>query len=97
MPSTLDSNSKPNDAKAAYLDNADYEETGSVTKARAFVTACRHLLLLRPKSAGHGNARFDLAPELIERQMMQAQAWINANNTSGSGAVTHVDFSDFRS
>lgn len=97
MSTPIDSNSTRAEVEAAYLDNADYEERGSVTKANTFVTACRHLMLRRPRSAGHGNARVDLAPELIERQMTDAQTWIGANNTSGGGAVTHVDFTNYRS
>ena len=43
------------DAKAAYLDNADYETTADTAKCGAFVVACWRLLVLLPeRSAQRG-------------------------------------------
>jgi hypothetical protein len=82
---------------AAFKDNASYEEEGSQTKAKAFITACVHLSL-DPTSAGRGPQ--SMSREDYKELAAQARRWLAANpGTSGVGSMRtrHGDLSDFRS
>lgn len=101
--STLTSSSTRAEINAAYLDSASYEEDGSVIKAKAFITACRFLLLPKitpSRSAGPGDGgevEFDL--EAVKAQLESAQQYVAANDSSsyeGFGTVKHVDFTGLR-
>lgn len=101
--SSLTSSSTLAEVEAAYVDNASYAEDGSVVKAKAFITACRILLLKIPKSTGSRNGTAVYGPDLIQREMATAQAWVTANDTSdasgaatGGPVVTRVSFENFR-
>jgi hypothetical protein len=81
-------------AVALYLANAGYAEDNSVTAAKAFVTACRAIILMRPTKSAHGkggSTEFDLT--MIQRQLEEARAWIASH---GSPDVIHADFGNFR-
>lgn len=82
----------------AYHDNADYAETGSIAKARAFVTACRRLLVLQPSESANRETttRFDM--KLIQQELEMARQWLAANDTSAAdrASVTRADFRNFR-
>jgi hypothetical protein len=92
--STLSSASTLTQIRDAYADNASYAEDASVAKARAFVTACRILLLRLPKRAAHGRGNeVELDPRLIFDEMRRAQTWLASQS---AGAVTHVSFTEFR-
>lgn len=92
-------------ALQAYLDNADYGEadasSAAVAKAKSFITACRKLLALRPRSTGSREAHTELAPETIQTQLQMALQYVAANDTGinrpGGPSVTRADFTDFRS
>ena len=77
------------------MDNASYAEDGSITKARAFVTACR-ILLLRPRSMAHGADRTDLAPEVIREELKAAQDWIGSYQSASDGGVSYQSMEDYR-
>lgn len=97
--SALDSTSTIAEAKAAYFDNASYEEDASAAKARAFVTACRFLLLMLPKRSKHGSAgEVELDPVQIRQQLVAAQSWTAANDTTSvaAGEVRYADFGSLR-
>lgn len=99
MTSTLSSASTDAEVEDAYADNASYAEDGSVAKARAFITACRLLLLRRPSQAskgGPGGAALEFDPTLYERQITQAEQYIAVNNTAAGSGVRYTDFADFR-
>jgi hypothetical protein len=81
-------------AATAYYDNADYEETGSVAKAKAFVTACRQLIG-RPTKAGHGQASVEHSPDALREQMAYANEWLAANDTTND-ASPGVRFHSFK-
>lgn len=81
--------------KDAYDDNASYDEDSSVAKAKIFVTACRLLLRKIPKRSvhgGRGGEEIEIQPDLIQREMDIAKAYITANQDSG-----RVKFSSFGS
>jgi hypothetical protein len=100
--STLSSTSTLDQIKAAYADNASYAEDASTTKAKAFITACRLLLLKLPKRAVHGGRgggeEIELDLTLIAEEMKQANAWLSAAATIeyGGAGYVHVDVGDFR-
>lgn len=80
------------EVKAAYFDNASYEEDASATKARAFITACRFLLIMLPKRAMHANRNeIELEPAQLRNQLLEAKAWLAGQ--AGAG----VRFSSFES
>jgi hypothetical protein len=85
------------DAKAAHYENADYEETGDATKARAFVTACRRLIGLLPARMTKGGrevgeSEFDL--QRLEQQLAAARLWLSTQASaavSGSSLVRYME------
>ena len=85
-----------NEVADAYLDNADFEETGSVAKAQAFVTACVRLLILLPSSASdQGSAQaFDMKE--VQANKQRAQAFVAANSTGSRVRSFSVNTGDFR-
>ena len=99
--SSLNSSSTIAEITAAYLDNASYEEDDDASKARAFVTACRLLLLMLPSRSRGGGSEVELDLVRIENQMQAAQSFLavhpdGAAAGSGGGLVRYSDFTDFR-
>ncbi len=97
--STLTSSSTLAQIKAAYDDNASYYEDGSVTKAKAFITACRFLLRRIPASASEsGQNRVDFDMGLIQKEMADAMEFVaaNASSSSGSAKARVIGFENFR-
>lgn len=96
----LDSTSTLAEVKAAYADNAAYDELGSVPKAKAFVTACRLLIFLLPTAAGQGGETITLDKAGLLAEMSQAKAWLSLNDPASTqrfrGETTRVDLSRFR-
>lgn len=92
---TLTSASTLAEIKAAYIDNASYAEDGDTTKARAFVTACRILLLKLPKRASFGRGLSDQELDLgvLRDELRTAQRYLAGR---GSAAIRHADLRDFR-
>ncbi len=100
MTSTLTSASSNAEIEAAYIDNASYQEDADAVKARAFVTACRVILLKRPQRVGQGNKlNLEYNLELVEKQLQAAQQWL-ATNPAAQGAtnpsIRHPDFTYYR-
>ena len=94
--STLSASSTLREIKASYLDNASYQEDESVPKAKAFITACRMLLLQLPKRANLANRNeIEIDTKLLPEQIEEAKAWI-ATNDVAAGAVKHSSFEAFR-
>jgi len=86
-------------ARAAFFDNADYEEDADQTKAKAFVTACRKLLALpmtRTAQGGRDGNEMELDPSQIHKLMDEARRWLAQELAAGEGAVLHADFTGFR-
>lgn len=87
-------------ARTAYLANADFEETASVTKAKTFITACRKLLavpITRTANAGRDGNELELNPELLAKMLDEARRWLAAEIAATTGtSVIHADFTNFR-
>lgn len=96
--STLSSASSLAQIKAAYADNASYAEDASASKAAAFITACRLLLLKLPSRAKQGAGfEVELDLTLIRSEMTEAKRWLDIHGTSSAaGGVRHADFATFR-
>jgi hypothetical protein len=71
----------------AFSDNADYEETQSLPKARAFVTACVRLIGVIPQSQSDQGSSVAYSIPQVQALMQRAQNWIVANQTSAGGRV----------
>ena len=94
--STLTSTSTLADVKAAYFDNASYQEDNDPAKARAFVTACRFLLLMLPSKSMHGRGgSVELDVSQVAQQQALARSWL-ASHPSVSPDVIHSSFGNFR-
>lgn len=80
--SDLSSSSSRDEVIAAYVDNASFEEDASLAKARAFITACRILLVKLPRraeSGAGGGTAIELSPALVRDELARARAWLAAN------------------
>ena len=78
MPATIDQ------VIDALLDNADFEETTSVSKAQAFATAAKRFLILSPQSQSDQGSSLTMSPATIENLMHRALEFIAANRTPSS-------------
>lgn len=104
--SSLSSASTRAEVLAAYADNASYEEDASVSKCKAFITACRLLLspkylVSRAQHGGNAGELVEVQQDLIRDEMTQARKWLAANDTSsttgtGGGGVTEQYFDSLR-
>ena len=95
--STLTSSSTLADVQAAYDDNASYLEDNSVTKARAFVTACIFLMRRKAERSRHGPAEHEFDIESLRLQLKEARRWLGMNDTARTGpASTLVDLGGYR-
>lgn len=95
--STLSSSSTWAQIKAAYDDNASYEEDASVSKARAFVTACRMILRRLATKAKNGDSEIEFDTRIVQDEMKQAQRYVAAvDPTLSQGSVVHTTFEDLR-
>jgi hypothetical protein len=63
----------------ALLDNADYDVTSSVTKARLFVTAARRWLILSPQSSSNQSSSMSWDTATISDMMAAATSFIAIN------------------
>lgn len=80
---------------AAYDDNASYDVEDDSTKAKQFIVAARILLRRLPKLAGHSGSQTALSPELIRRELEDAESWhkskaaVESSSTNKQGRVIH--------
>jgi hypothetical protein len=95
--STLSGASTLAQVKAAYDDNASYEEDASAAKCRAFVTAGRILLRRVPKRAVHGGRgageEIEIDPVVLRDEVTEARRWLARN--PGAAGTDHVIYADF--
>ncbi len=70
----------------ALSDYADYEEVGSVERARSYVTAARRWLQLPSTSSEQGSS-MGYTPAAIQAEIETARAFIIANSGRGRTAV----------
>ena len=81
------------DIVAQYLDNVGYDHTNSVSSCKAFIEACRALLIIHPQNWSDEGAQIAFNPQLWHEEQQHAQQWLAANSTtSGQGSVKHLAF-----
>ena len=77
------------------LENADFEEQSSVSKARAFVTAAKQYLILSPQSQSEHGTSMTINTDQIERMMTRAQQFLERRAAnSGSSSVRFLTASE---
>lgn len=91
---TLDSSSTLAEIEAAYLDNVSYEEDNSTSKAAAFITACKMLLLKRPSQMSAGGSVTFGSQADIQKELDNAKRWLSQKQQGGS--YSYFDFSNAR-
>lgn len=70
-------------------DYSDYEEVGSVSRARSYVTAARRFLQL-PSSSSEQGSSSGYTPQLIQEEIRLARAYIRANDTNVNSGNSQV-------
>jgi hypothetical protein len=73
------------DIEADLLDYADFEEVGSVARARSFITAAKRWLILRAESASNQSSSLSIGKSFVETMLKRAQDYVAANATAGGG------------
>jgi len=73
------------DIEADLIDYADFEEVGSVSRAKLFVTAAKRWLILRAESASNQSSSLSIGKSFVEDMLKRAQDYVAAN--SGGGQV----------
>lgn len=81
----LTSSSTDAEVEAAYDDNATWFEDASVTKARAFVTACLILERRLNDQVMKGNHMVQKRVEGIRMARKECQEWLQVNDDTRSG------------
>ena len=69
----------------ALLDYADYEEVGSVSRARTYLTACRRFLSLPANQSDQGSS-LGYTPQYVQSELDFARRYIAANDTGSTGS-----------
>lgn len=73
------------DIEADLLDYADFEEVGSVARARLFITAAKRWLILRADSASNQSSSLTIGKSFVEAMMTRASEYVAANATTAGG------------
>lgn len=79
--------------QTALLDNAGFEETGSLSEAKAFITAAKRFLIIAPASSADQGSSLTMNSAQIMDLLKRAQAYVAANDTSS--ANPRVRFAGF--
>lgn len=80
------------DIEADLLDYADFEEVGSVSRAKLFITAAKRWLILRAESASNQSSSLSIGKSFVETMMKRAQDYVSANASTASGGRGGVRF-----
>jgi len=75
------------------LANVDYAETNSVSKAKAFITACKQYRILFPTSSSNGGTSVGYDLNQVATMQAQAESFVRANSNP-SGRVRFLSVSD---
>jgi hypothetical protein len=62
------------------IDNADFEESGSVSKARAFITAATKYLILKPTSQSNQSSSLSWDNNQIQSLLARARDFVAARS-----------------
>lgn len=75
----------------ALSDNADFEEVGSVAKARAFITAANRFLILTPSSQSDQGSSLSMGLPQVQSLLASARAYVTQADQS-SAMTSRVRF-----
>ena len=95
----LDSTSTNAEVRAAYDDNASYDDDQSVAKARAFRTACRMLIRRLTEQSSDGDQSLSRRENLrqLREELSRVEQWLGQHDTDRSPPrVVNGDFRNFR-
>lgn len=88
------------DIEEDLVEYADFEEVGSVARARLFATAAKRWLILRPDSASNQSSSMSIGKSYVMEMLKRAQEYISANADTSAGGQGGVRFlgvgGDFR-
>lgn len=84
------------DIETDLLEYADFEEVGSVARAKLFITAAKRWLILRPESSSNEGSSISIGKTTIESMLKRAQDFVAANSSGGSGGVRFLSTEGFR-
>ena len=92
MSSTLTGSSTLAEVQAAYDDACSYQEDRDVAKARALITAARILKRRYATESQKGTDRVRLDENLrqLDREIVEARAWLTRNDPNGAAAAPIV-------
>ena len=80
----------------ALLDNADFESSRSLTKAKLFVTAATQWLIFAPQETEDQHSRMKMNNSQIEKLLARAQEFVATNDSSNGGSVSFLSAENFR-
>jgi len=80
------------DIEADLIEYSDYQEVGSVVRARSYITAAERWLILRPDSASNEGSSLSINKSLILDRLKRAQDYVAANASSSGGGRGGVRF-----
>lgn len=75
----------------ALSDNADFEESNSVTKARAFITAATRYLIMTPASQSDQGSSLAMGLAEVQKLLAAARLFVSQSSTD-SQETTRVRF-----
>lgn len=78
--------------QADLLTYSDYEETGSVARAKLYITAAKRWLNLVAGSASNQSSSMTFNVQQIENELNHARAYVAANDTTKAGRRGSVRF-----
>jgi hypothetical protein len=80
------------DIEADLLDYADFEEVGSVARARLFITAANRWLILRAESASNQSSSLSIGKSFVDTMAKRARDYVAANAATVAGGRGGVRF-----
>lgn len=66
--------------EADLVDYADFEEVGSVARAKQFITAAKRWLILRADSASHQASSMTIGKSYVQDMLKRAMDFVVANS-----------------
>jgi hypothetical protein len=73
------------------VDYADFEEVGSLSRAKTFITAAKRFLIANPASQGDQGSSISMSVTQIENLLKRAMDYVSATDTSSANSrVTHL-------
>jgi hypothetical protein len=81
------------------LENADFEQTSSVSKAEAFITAANRFFILSPQNQSSQGGSMSINTSAIQDLLARARLFVEgakAPTSNTSAKVRFFSFGDFR-